>query len=138
MSDDVTPAYADEDPVSVSPTPLEMARDVERLTAAKNNQKQEPPKRETFDPDRFLMMSKKVVVDNYNLYRDSRKSPELTMDAVYIVWFSKTLGNWKAIVASPVVRGLLWEVAFNAHKNEAYVDIYKKLNNVKVSLGGSS
>ena len=88
------------------------------------------------DPDRFLMTAKQLVVDNYNKHRDSR-SRELTISQIYIVWFTKTLGNWKAIVESPVARGLLWEVTFNCYKNEAYITIYKKLNNVKIYLGGT-
>ncbi len=86
------------------------------------------------DPDRFLHTAKKVCVDNYNLHRDSSRSPELTTDGVFIVWFAKTLGNWKAIVSSPVARGLMWEVTFNGHRGEVYLDVYKKTNNVKVQL----
>jgi len=87
------------------------------------------------DPDRFLMLAKRAVVMNYNKHRDPQRSQELTMGSVYIVWFSKTLGNWKAIVASPVARSLFWEITYNGHKSEVYVDIYKKLNNVKIPLG---
>jgi len=87
------------------------------------------------DPDKFQKMSRQAVVDNYNSHRDAGRSPELTIDAVHVVWFSKTLGSSKAVIASSVVRGLLWEVTFNGHKHELYIDIYKKLNNVKVSLG---
>jgi hypothetical protein len=90
---------------------------------------------ESEDPDRFLRTAKQVVVANYNKYRDTAKSPELPDNGVYIVWFSKTLGNWKAIVASPIIRGLLWEVTCNGHRGEIYIDIYKKINNVKVLLG---
>lgn len=85
------------------------------------------------DPDKFLRTAKETVVSNYNAHRDTERSPELSVEGVVIVWFSKTLGNWKAILSSPIVRGLLWEVTFNGHKNELYVDVYKKLNNVKVS-----
>ena len=92
------------------------------------------PVKEIPDPDRFLMTAKRVAVANYNASRDAGRSPEITTDQTYIVWFTKTLGNWKAIVASPAARGLLWEITFNGHKNECYVDVYKKLNNVKVSL----
>jgi hypothetical protein len=96
------------------------------------------PPRPAPDPDRFLLMAKRVVVDNYNTHRDESRSPELTMDAVYIVWFAKTMGNWKAVVSSPTARGLLWEVTYNGHRQDAYIEIYKKLNNVKVSLGDTA
>jgi len=89
-------------------------------------------------PDRFLIQAKQIVVDNYNSHRDVARSQELTMEQVYIVWFTKVLGSWKAIVASPVIRGLIWDVTYNGYKSEAYIDIYKKLNNVKISLGRDS
>lgn len=93
-----------------------------------------PQAKEIPDPDRFLVTARKVAVDNYNRSRDSDRSPELSMDQVYVVWFTKTLGNWKAIVGSSTARGLLWEITFNGHKEECYVDVYKKLNSIKVSV----
>ena len=92
------------------------------------------PVKEIPDPDRFLMTAKKVAAANYNASRVADRGSDITPDQTYIVWFTKTLGNWKAIVASPAARGLLWEISCNGHKKECYVDVYKKLNNVKVSL----
>jgi hypothetical protein len=96
----------------------------------------EPEPKIVPDPDRFLMQAKQLVVENYNNHRDLGRSEELSMGSVYIVWFAKTLSNWKAIVASPVARGLMWEVTYNGNRGEAYIDIYKKLNNVRVPTGG--
>lgn len=120
MTDTVAPA---------SPSPAMMS------STSKNEKKSDSDRP---DPDRLLMDAKRLVVDNYNEHREAARSSPLTMDSVYIVWFAKTLGNWKAIVASPVTRGLLWEVAFNGHRKEAYIDIYKKLNSVKVLVEGNT
>lgn len=50
---------------------------------------------------------------------------------VYIVWFAKTLGNWKALVSTDVMSGVYVEVTHNGEKGETYVDVYeKKLNRV--------
>lgn len=98
-------------------------------------QRPKPVRQQTEDPDKYLLQAKALVVQNYNEHRDSRRSPMLNMDLVYITSFSKTLGSWKALVGSTVVRGLLWEVTFNGEKNEAYIDIFKRLNHVKISLG---
>lgn len=87
------------------------------------------------DPDRFLRQAKQVAVDNYNKSRDPERTPELTMEQVYIVTFTKVLGHWKALVASPNARGLMWEVTYNGYRKEAYVEIYKKLNSIKVPVG---
>jgi pyruvate/2-oxoglutarate dehydrogenase complex dihydrolipoamide acyltransferase (E2) component len=105
------------------------ALETEALQATQANGDRTAP-----DPDRFLTMAKELVVTNYNDSRPLRTSAELTVQGVYIVWFSKTLGNWKAIVASPVIRGLLWEVSYNGNRREAYIDVYKKLNNTRIKV----
>jgi Family of unknown function (DUF6275) len=87
------------------------------------------------DLDRFLITAKEVVIENFNDHRNPDRSPALTVDSVHIVWYVKVLGNWKAVIASPLARGLLWEVSFNGQKNEIYIDVYSKLNNTKISLG---
>ena len=59
----------------------------------------------------------------------------LAVDQVFIVWFTKAMSNWKAIIASPVARGLLWEVSYNGHREQAYIDVYKKLNSSTTNVG---
>lgn len=53
-------------------------------------------------------------------------------DDLYIVWFAKTLQNWKAIVSTDVESGLLFEVTYNGDKKETYVDVYKKHLNTAI------
>ena len=51
--------------------------------------------------DRFLITAKELTVKNYNDHRPE-ESPEISYDEVYIVWFSKTINNWKAYVRPPI------------------------------------
>ena len=51
---------------------------------------------------------------------------------LYIVWKCKTLQNWKALISTDVINGLYWEVTHNGDKNETYVEMYKKTNNICV------
>jgi hypothetical protein len=51
---------------------------------------------------------------------------------VIIVWFSKTLQNWKAAVVTTLPDGLYFEVTYNGDKKETYLDIYKKLGNLVI------
>jgi hypothetical protein len=44
----------------------------------------------------------------------------------YVVWFCKTLQNWKALVSTDVVSGFYFEVTYNGDRAETYVDIYQK------------
>lgn len=54
------------------------------------------------------------------------------LDEVYIVWFSKTLQNWKALVSTTLPDGMYYEVTYNGDKNETYLDAYKKFENVRI------
>lgn len=51
------------------------------------------------------------------------------LEFMYVVWFCKTLQNWKAIVAGLDFDEFI-EVTHNGDKNETYVDIYRKEMNV--------
>lgn len=53
-------------------------------------------------------------------------------DEVYVVWFSKTLQNWKALLSTTLPDGMYYEVTYNGDKQEAYIDAYKKFQNVCV------
>lgn len=59
----------------------------------------------------------------------SNESVMLEDDQVYVVWFSKTLENWKALVSTTLPDGKYYEVTHNGAKNETYVDVYVKIDN---------
>lgn len=48
---------------------------------------------------------------------------------VYIVWFCKTLQNWKALASTDVPDGRYYEVTYDGEKCQAYVDTYEKADN---------
>jgi hypothetical protein len=54
------------------------------------------------------------------------------LNGMFVVWFCKTLQNWKAIVAGRDFDEFI-EVTHNGDKNETYVDIYQKVMNVCVT-----
>lgn len=47
---------------------------------------------------------------------------------MYVVWFCKTLQNWKALVSGVNIKEYI-EVTYNGDKGETYVDVYKKMCN---------
>lgn len=51
---------------------------------------------------------------------------------VYVVWFSKTLQNWKALVSTMLPDGMHYEITYNGDASETYLDAYKKFDNVCV------
>ena len=77
----------------------------------------------------MMNRAKQLVVDYFNDYVDVTDGKKLTMEDVFIVWFSKTLQNWKALVSTTVSDGMYYEITHNGDKNETYLDAYKKWDN---------
>ena len=73
--------------------------------------------------------AKKLVVEYFNSRVEKTDNVALTEDDVYIVWFSKTLQNWKALVSTNISDGMYYEVTYNGDKKETYLDAYKKWEN---------
>jgi hypothetical protein len=53
---------------------------------------------------------------------------QITEDDLNLVWFAKTLQNWKALVSIPWA-GEYYELTYNGDKYELYIDEYMKKNN---------
>lgn len=51
---------------------------------------------------------------------------------VYVVWFSKTLQNCKALLSTSLPDGMYYEATYNGDTNEWYLDAYKKFENVRI------
>lgn len=59
---------------------------------------------------------------------------EIKAEDCFVVWFSKTLQNWKALVSTNQIKsgekyGDYAEITHNGDKKETYVDIYAKVSN---------
>lgn len=62
------------------------------------------------------------------------KHATFALDEVYVVWFTKTLQNWKALVSTTLPDGMYYEVTYNGDKKEIYLDAYKKFDNRRIPL----
>jgi hypothetical protein len=80
--------------------------------------------------DAMLDRAKELVVRYFNEQSERTDNFKLTKDDVFIVWFCKTLQNWKALVSTTVSDGMYYEVTHNGDKNETYLDAYKKWKNI--------
>ena len=76
--------------------------------------------------------AKKLIADYFNSHVDVTDGKKITTEDVYVVWFCKTLQNWKAMVSTNVSDGMYYEVTHNGDKGETYVDVYKKGENLCV------
>jgi hypothetical protein len=86
--------------------------------------------------DEFIAKSKQLVFD----YTNSPTNPSdddrrlLRVEDVYVVWSVKVLQNSKALLSTPLLDGMYYEVTLNGDKNEIYFDAYKKVQNIKVEV----
>lgn len=84
------------------------------------------------------LIAKQVVVDYFNSRVDKTDNKQITLEDVFIVWFSKTLQNWKALVSTTVSDGMYYELTYNGDKKELYFDAYKKWENLCLIDNGGS
>lgn len=80
--------------------------------------------------DAYLNRAKELVCTYFNDHKELFGGFDITPDHVYIVWFSKTLQNWKALCYTDLHDGMYYEVTHNGDKNETYLDAYRKWENV--------
>ena len=70
----------------------------------------------------------KNAVKNY--YRELEI--DLYFDDIFVVWSCKILQNYKTILATRYKDQLLFEFTWNGDQNEGYLDVYDKLENIKI------
>ena len=70
----------------------------------------------------------KNAVRNYVINHLDKSDTVPNFD-VYIVWYCKTLQNWKALLSTTLFDGMYYELTVNGDKDEAYLDAYKKWDN---------
>ena len=84
--------------------------------------------------DDNLRICKALVADNFNAHVATKgKHAPVTIEDVYVVTYSYTLGNFKAMVATKRKDNLYYEVTYDVVKNRAYLDVYKKCANRVIS-----
>ena len=77
----------------------------------------------------------KALVYSYIKARLEKTDTHVTFgdDEVYVVWFAKTLQNWKCLISTTLPDGMYYEVTYNGDRAETYIDAYKKFDNVCIA-----
>ena len=75
----------------------------------------------------YIGFAKKAVTEYVDSYLD--KTDEPPAFEVYVVWFTKALDNWKALLSTTLPDGMYYELTYNGAKDELYFDAYKKFEN---------
>ena len=74
--------------------------------------------------------AKEIVMNYVNEKLEKTDGIQITRGEVYVVWFCKTLQNWKCLLSTTLPDGMYYEVTHNGDKKETYLDAYKKWENV--------
>lgn len=88
------------------------------------------------DPEQYQRKAKFLVAESFNTTFLSTSDLKAAPVHFYVVWFAKTLGNWKALISTDLMSGQYWEVTHNGNKDETYVDHYRKVSNRAFSDAG--
>lgn len=82
----------------------------------------------------FEQFCRKMVAEYTNEHIDKTDGIAITEDDVYVVWMCKTLQNNKALLSTTLTDGMYFEITYNGDKKEAYIDAYKKWENIAVKV----
>lgn len=85
---------------------------------------------------KFFELAKNLVADYTNEHLDKSDGKQITADDVYVVWYCKTLQNWKALASTTLFDGMYYELTLNGDKQEIYLDAYKKFENRAIKVEG--
>lgn len=85
---------------------------------------------------KFFELVKKTVADYTNEHLDKTDGKQIGTEDVYVVWYCKTLQNWKALASTTMFDGMYYEITINGDKQELYLDAYKKFENRAIKVEG--
>lgn len=85
------------------------------------------------EPTDFQQRAKLMVVEYMDrLFAQNRPGETPPTYEVYVVWFAKTLQNWKAILGTTLPDGRLFELTYDGDKKMTYFDAYVKMDNFPI------
>ena len=76
--------------------------------------------------------AKQIVFNYVKNHIDKTDNINFTLDDVYVVWFCKTLQNWKVLISTTLPDGIYYEITYNGNTGETYIDVYKKWENYTI------
>lgn len=82
----------------------------------------------------FLDFCKQQIVYYFNDHCEKTDNANITIDDVYVVWYCKTLQNYKALLSTNVSDGMYYEITYNGDKKQLYMDAYKKWQNICIDF----
>lgn len=79
-----------------------------------------------------MVKKAKDIVRQYAIKRAFYNPEENGDIEVFVVWQCKTLQNWKFMLITDQWDNIYYELTYNGDKNEFYLDVYDKKDNVVI------
>jgi hypothetical protein len=80
----------------------------------------------------FQAKARRLVLEYLKEHLDKTDTVTVGLEDVYVVWFAKTLQNWKALISTSLPDKMYYEVTYDGDQQQTYLDAYVKLDNVCV------
>ncbi len=77
--------------------------------------------------EEFISFSKRMI---QRYYTELFGGSTVSFDEIFLVWYCKTLQNYKALLGVTGQYGEYFEVTYDGDRNKVYLDIYKKDKNI--------
>lgn len=78
----------------------------------------------------FIKKAKELVANETNKYIDESICYPVSYNDVYLVWYSKTIQNHKALLGTHIPDHKYFEATYNGDKEELYLDIYTQTDKI--------
>jgi len=87
------------------------------------------------DNNFMINKCKELVKDYYNrnlVTQENLEKEQIKDEEIYVVWFCKTLQNFKALVSTDKADTRYYEITYNGNAKEYYLDCYTKQFNCAI------
>lgn len=85
--------------------------------------------------EEFMKLAARKVAANESKREDI--DVNIDRDDVFTVWSAKTLQNSKCLMSAPYKGAYYYEFTLNGDKNEIYMDVYSKVENIPLDIKGN-
>lgn len=85
--------------------------------------------------EEFMKLAARKVAANESKREDI--DVNIDRDDVFTVWSAKTLQNSKCLMSAPHKGAYYYEFTLNGDKNEIYMDVYSKVENIPLDIKGN-
>jgi hypothetical protein len=81
------------------------------------------------EPTNYQMKAQRILIEYLDDQLEaSGETEEKYAYEVYVIWFCKTLQNWKALLGTTLPDGKMYEITYDGDNKRTFLDEYTKIN----------